>query len=307
VTHVVERFPAGEPWRIKFPDAVQVAAAEGGAVYAAEADGAWWLISDESTMAEFLSEEDRMGVVAVTRFTRRAPWVAAATQRRRSLTRLARAAAWPDEPLLAAAAAQAAQILASRQDLAARGAANERDHLQPVVTEALRGAARAGATVSTQRVAALPSWPRLGHFDLAVESPAGIAVVELKCGRGTDAAGACIWDSAKLAVAIQERAIDAGFLLAGAPVADWQRPIRGAELFEDDVHDAELTRLLHRDWWAHWESRGDPWPTHVPATIRTRPVARASFSLGEVAWELRLAEVRPVDDRRVPWPSFGAD
>ena len=41
-----------------FPESRLLASFEGGAVYTAERDGKFYIIQDESTMAEFLSEED---------------------------------------------------------------------------------------------------------------------------------------------------------------------------------------------------------------------------------------------------------
>ena len=65
-------------WRERFPNAERVVGAEGGAVYAAESEGAWWLITDEGTMADFLDEEDvRPSSVKLRRFDDRAAWEAA--------------------------------------------------------------------------------------------------------------------------------------------------------------------------------------------------------------------------------------
>jgi len=45
-----------------FPHRRRVAAFEGGAVYTAEKDGKYWVIVDEGTMRDFLSEEDAEGI-----------------------------------------------------------------------------------------------------------------------------------------------------------------------------------------------------------------------------------------------------
>lgn len=47
----VERHPSGYRWHERFPNATRVAGFEGGAVFAADAGGVFWLIKDEGTMA----------------------------------------------------------------------------------------------------------------------------------------------------------------------------------------------------------------------------------------------------------------
>jgi hypothetical protein len=82
-----ERHPFGYPWRKRFPDARQVAGFEGGAVYEAEAEGAYWLIKDEGTMADFLdpdTDADLLAsLVALKRYTDRVSRDAAADAVRR--------------------------------------------------------------------------------------------------------------------------------------------------------------------------------------------------------------------------------
>jgi len=48
--------------REKFPHRRRVAAFEGGALYTAEKDGKYWVIVDEGTMRDFLSEKDAEGI-----------------------------------------------------------------------------------------------------------------------------------------------------------------------------------------------------------------------------------------------------
>ena len=49
----VERHPAGYRWSQRFPDHEEVLLVEGGAVYAARGEGAFWVIMDEGTLADF--------------------------------------------------------------------------------------------------------------------------------------------------------------------------------------------------------------------------------------------------------------
>ncbi len=70
-----EHHPFGYRWHERFPNATRVAGFEGGAVFAADAEGAFWLIKDEGTMADFLdSVEDAdllARLVTLERFTDR--------------------------------------------------------------------------------------------------------------------------------------------------------------------------------------------------------------------------------------------
>ncbi len=53
----MEHHPVGYAWRERFPEAQRVAAFEGGAVYGAHAEGGYWLIRDEGTLADLLDLE----------------------------------------------------------------------------------------------------------------------------------------------------------------------------------------------------------------------------------------------------------
>jgi hypothetical protein len=83
----IERHPFSYPWRERFPDARQVAGFEGGAVYEASGEGAYWLIKDEGTMADFLDPDDDAGLLAslvsLERYTDRSAHDAAADAMRR--------------------------------------------------------------------------------------------------------------------------------------------------------------------------------------------------------------------------------
>lgn len=77
---VIEALPFNYAWTKRFSDATPVAGYEGGAVYAAEGEGAFWLIQDEGTMADFLDPDedaDLLGaLVKLKRFDDRAAWEA---------------------------------------------------------------------------------------------------------------------------------------------------------------------------------------------------------------------------------------
>ena len=60
----IERHPFRYPWRDRFPNARRVAGFEGGAMYEAEGEGAYWLIKDEGTMADFLDPDEDADLLA---------------------------------------------------------------------------------------------------------------------------------------------------------------------------------------------------------------------------------------------------
>lgn len=59
----VEQFPAGYSLKDRFPNCRKVSGVEGGAVYFAEADGLFYVISDERTMADFLDEKEDADII----------------------------------------------------------------------------------------------------------------------------------------------------------------------------------------------------------------------------------------------------
>lgn len=63
-SHRVEHHPAGDPWRERFPDARTIALFEGGEVHASDAEGGFWLIKDEGTLADLLDPEEDADLLA---------------------------------------------------------------------------------------------------------------------------------------------------------------------------------------------------------------------------------------------------
>jgi len=285
----------------------------GGSVHAAETldTNTLWIIKDESQLSVHLPVDEREHFVSLTRYParERATWVSdIVALRREPETDDAEGNAWPRafDPALAHIVNSTAgklQALARERGLKS---VNERDHLQPCCAAAARdvGAAwRPRFAASTQVKVELDPWPRLGNIDVALTMPDNQPVfLELKCGHGSDALGQCVWDTAKLALTLQCGEGGSGFLLAGAPTADWQRPVRGAEFFEDGHHEASLLRVLYGDWWRHWEHHDDPQPSELPDSWWTEHVYTARLKVGETPWQLRLAQVLCTGRGRLQWP-----
>lgn len=288
-------------------------------MYAAEdlEEKSLWVVKDEGSMADFVDDEDLGVLVVLTRYgagRERAKWVADVVEIRRRYAELrddqVPRTYTPTDKLLTDVVERTARDLEQLASDRGLKKVNERDHLQPSSAAAARSAVKdywPTATVSAQWEVAFEAWPRLGNVDITM-GPADQTpvLIELKCGAGTDAAGECVWDATKLAFALQCGSASEAYLLAGAPVADWERPIRGAEFFSAADHDLALLRVLYGDWWRHWENHEDPQPTELPCAFRTDPVHKTQLTVGGTSWELRLAAVSVSDGSRIPWPRLTA-
>lgn len=58
-----ERHKAGYAYQARFPDLAEFAAYEGGAVFLAGQSSPYYVILDESTLADFMDEEDELIVI----------------------------------------------------------------------------------------------------------------------------------------------------------------------------------------------------------------------------------------------------
>lgn len=82
----VEYHPARYGWKSRFEDVRVIEKKEGGATYAATGEGAYWVVSDEGTLADFLLEDEHDGLIRLTRYDDRDKWeraVAAIVERAR--------------------------------------------------------------------------------------------------------------------------------------------------------------------------------------------------------------------------------
>ena len=289
-------------WRERFSPSAVVVRGEGGAVHLAEVtEGQLVLIRDEGALASFMDVDDLGDLVGVTRYQRRelarcaadvvgfrriyAPydddWVDPASQPA------------PHDELLARLVRGTADRLEALAEERGLKTVNERDHLQPCSVAAARELlTEVGGECATQHAVSFGDWPRLGDVDLALLGlDAAPLLLELKCGNDLNALGPCVWDAAKLAMAVQEGVAAGAFLLAAAPRSRWEQPVRGAEFFEHLPHDIGLLRVLYADWWRSWERRGDPQPSFLPRRWWTEDAHVSTFTVAAQPWELRLAEV----------------
>lgn len=82
-----EHHPFDYDWQARFPEHEFVLGGEGWAVFSAQGEGAWWLVFDDGTLADFMDSEldaDRLAtLVRLQRFDDRDEWEAAVEQLRR--------------------------------------------------------------------------------------------------------------------------------------------------------------------------------------------------------------------------------
>ena len=300
----IESHPASYRWHHRFPGATELRLGEGSAVYTARADGALWIILDEGTLADLLPADEHEGLIRIERFTDEEAW------RRRGVELASR-------PFLVRVKQALHHYLSGMpQPIEARAAEcdleriNERDHLQPWSRELLAEVQPRGyrAEVRTAVKLSYPEhWPRLGDVDIAlVEPDIAPAFLELKCGAGRDALGACAWDLLKLALAVRMGTCSAGYLVAATESAGWEAGIDGAELFEAGAWQATELRERYGSWFRSYESRDDPPILRVPAAGSLEPVGEASFGIAGTPWSLRISRVLVDGESWQEWEPLSA-
>ncbi|MBJ7470362.1 MAG: hypothetical protein JHD16_03635 [Solirubrobacteraceae bacterium] len=153
----------------------------------------------------------------------------------------------------------------------------------------------------------MPNWQRVGRLDLAVPGPAGHPVwVEWKWARSASTLHNSLWDAAKVASGVRAGAAAGGYLLAGAPDAEWARANRGpTRLFDVGRWPGTTIVTDAQSWWSGWfrENEGT-YPMQVPTPIMTIPAGRVRWTAPDGApWTIKLVRVEaPGDAMFVPPP-----
>ncbi|MCB0829147.1 MAG: hypothetical protein KDB62_10105, partial [Solirubrobacterales bacterium] len=118
----------------------------------------------------------------------------------------------------------------------------------------------------------LPGWAP-GGLDLEVSGTDGPSWLELKWVKGYGDLYRCVWDLAKLATAVRYGIATEGFLVAGAPVAEWDKDHPYKELFRFSSHTGRSLFLGYEKDWREWyDERKSTYPTVIPSQISTVPV-----------------------------------
>jgi len=144
-----------------------------------------------------------------------------------------------------------------------------------------------------------------GGLDLEISSTDGPVWAELKWAKRYGTLFNCLWDVAKLAAGLREGVAAEGFLVAGAPVAEWERNHPYKEFFRFSTHTGSSLFADHEKSWRGWyEENQDTYPKAIATPISTIPVGQAvgRDATGE-EWAIKVsrivapgAETFPADD-----------
>lgn len=151
-------------------------------------------------------------------------------------------------------------------------------------------------------------WPQVGKLDLELTAPNPAAWVELKWAKTANTLHNCLWDAGKVAQAQRERAASHGYLLAGAPVRQWQSSRAPTSLFGVSCHEAESLVDDYPSWWQAWFTENqNTYPHKLPTPVVTMPVGQIRCAPpGREPWLITLARVEApgyVDYTPAPRPS----
>lgn len=202
-----------------------------------------------------------------------------------------------DEHLVQLALETAVELERSCSELAI-GHATESKHLDPTCKRVAKRLAPTWspiASVGPYGFGDKLGWIGLGNVDVVFRRPDLLPTfLELKCGAKSDSLGPCVWDAVKVAAGVLAGNAEAGYLLAGAPLAQWQKPILGAQLFDSRAWRTSGSEIrgAYSGWWWMWQ-KGPHIPGRVAATFHTKKLDSFRFQIAGTPWELRLAKVEP--------------
>lgn len=203
--------------------------------------------------------------------------------------------------LLETALPRIARLIEAYNTTVPADALGETAHLRPAAEAALADAAtELGLTVTVKGEHPFQTvdWESRAGVDIGIRGLPQSAPVfcELKWGDGASVLGECVWDLAKMGLAVAKSACSAAVLLAGAPQRRWtQLGLEGPELFDADRHELGHVRgpLYLEKYWAAYAREGLPQPKRLPGAFETLPLRPEPMMLDDKTWELRCVEVIP--------------
>lgn len=139
----------------------------------------------------------------------------------------------------------------------------------------------------------MAGWPRVGRLDIELAGSRAPIWVELKWAKRADTLHNCLWDAAKLAQALREGKAQYGYLVAGAPVTEWQRANPPSRLFGVSNHQADSLVGDYPKWWPFWaDENANTYPLELPSPVITVPVGRVRVAGPDGhTWLIRVARV----------------
>jgi hypothetical protein len=102
-----------------------------------------------------------------------------------------------------------------------------------------------------------------------------------------------------MAVAVARRHAPRAYLVAGAPVADWQDS-EGSELFQSGTWMTSDLLKVYAHLWTFWRGDVKTHPVLLPIALTTHHATTGAMEVSGRAWELRSVEVWADDREWVP-------
>lgn len=137
---------------------------------------------------------------------------------------------------------------------------------------------------------ALPTWPGVGGLDISIDDVDHPAWVELKWAKDAETLNNCLWDAAKVALAVREGRARSGYLLAGAPRVEWQKESSPTRLFTVNVYPGDTLVSNHASWWAAWAAQKN-YPRSLPAPLLITPVGATDVDHPAGPWRIAIVRV----------------
>ena len=173
-------------------------------------------------------------------------------------------------------------------------------HLQRLTSARKQVTLRKSAT----RPPVLDSWPGVGSLDIELSALSPPVWLELKWAKVANTLHNCLWDAGKLAQALREHKASFGYLLAGAPVSEWNRRVPPAQLFDVSNHRGRSLVEDYPTWWAGWARENlNTYPLTLPTPVITVPVGHVRLDGPEDPWLIKLARIEAPGDASYtpPW------
>lgn len=182
--------------------------------------------------------------------------------------------------------------------------------LAAAVGEALEGEVAPARVLLNKKLAnvKLPNWdPQPGWFDLALvgEDDRLLVAAELKL----DDIEHTLWDIFKVGAARRLADVQAGYVIAAAPLATWESGREVVELFSDKGEEAWESRFFfdeYRKAWSDLLRGGKGRPTSVARTFSIQPLVKVRVE-HYPPYELRAVRIDTTQDRLTledGWPGL---
>ena len=139
----------------------------------------------------------------------------------------------------------------------------------------------------------LRGWPGVGDLDIELGGKTAPTWVELKWAKQAGTLFNCLWDAGKLAQALREGRARYGYLVAGAPVAEWQKatPYSKLLLGVSCHHDATLVTEYLKPWSDWLRENPNTFPIEMPTPVMTLPIGRVALDSAGEPWQIHVARV----------------